>query len=287
MHVRFSTRGGLAVALFSLCSLTQAAFIDPADSTGSLAADPGTWAATFPAMNTNTVQAAVPLFLTEPGAISATNRTLAPWTRGSANTTYQGWDRMFATPLVGTPIAPNSSALPNEVDADSLNPYGTATLTTTLPGAFSTGGGNIYSPTSATAFSLAIPNANLGAGYQTNFLIQVRAATGQFDFGSFQINGTPISTLANYSVQLLDRFIYGSGFGDTAALDYKLEFTLEGNSALDTITFGSAGPGLSLDKIYVDTNVSAVPEPSSFIFAGLSAAMGTVLYRRRKSANRA
>jgi hypothetical protein len=285
MQVRFSTRSAFVAALLLFASLAQAAFIDPADSTGSFATDPGTWAATFPAMNANTVQAAEPLFPSASGPITATNRSLAPWNRGSTNTTYQGWDRMFATPLVGTPIAPNTSSSPNEVDADPQNPYGTSTLTTTLAGAFSTSGGNIYNPTGATAFSLAIPNASLGSGFQTNFLIQVRASTGLFDFDSFQINGTPISSLANYSVQLLDRFIYGSGFGDTAALDYKLEFSLPGNSALDTITFGSAGPGLSFDKLSVDTNISAVPEPSSFILAGIIAVPGMFVYRRRKYVN--
>ncbi len=152
-------RSAAAAALFFLCPQTQAAFIDPFDSTGSFGTDPGTWAATFPAMNANTVQATEPLFSAAPQAITATNRTLTPWTRGAANTTYQGWDRMFATPLVGTAIAPNTSALPNEVDAVPINPFGTSTLTTTLAGAFSTSGGNIYSPMSATAFSVEIPNA--------------------------------------------------------------------------------------------------------------------------------
>ena len=274
MKARLSARSGFALILFSLCSLTHAAFIDPADSTGSFATDPGTWAANFPAMNANTAE---PL-----EGITSTVRTTTPWTRGAANTTYQGWDR-FTSSLNG-PNVPNNAVTPNEVDADPDNAFGTATITQTVPGAFLTGGGNIYSPSSATTFSLAIPNANLGAGYQTSFLVQVRAATGDFDFSNFLVNGTALNLLANNSIQLIDKFTYDAGFGFTSALDYKIEFTLPSNSALDTITFESLETGLSFDKISVDTNVTAVPEPSSLILAGLFTAFGTILCRRRKTA---
>jgi hypothetical protein len=223
------------------------AFIDPADMTGSLGHDPDTWAVSFPEMNSNSVQ---PLH-----GITATVRTTTPWTRGAANTTYQAWDR-FTSGLAAN--NPNSPSALNEVDAAPFNPNGSATVTQTIPGAFLTSSGNIYSPTSATAFSVAIPNYNLGSGYQTNFLVQLRAFTGDFNVSSFQINGTPVSSLPNFSWQL----VYSAMGGDTAALDYKLEFSLLGNSALDTLTFNSAGSGLSFDKVFIDTTATAIPEPS-------------------------
>jgi hypothetical protein len=71
--------------------------------------------------------------------------------------------------------------------------------------------------------------------------------------------------------------------GDTAALDYKLEFSLPGNSALDTLTFGSAGSGLSFDKVFTDTNVTAIPEPSALLLSTLLVIPAIIARRLRKS----
>ena len=74
--------------------------------------------------------------------------------------------------------------------------------------------------------------------------------------------------LANYSSQLINSTTYNSGFGDTAAVDYKFEFSISGNSANNILTFTSNGPGLSFDKLSVDTiAVTAVPEASTAIMA--------------------
>jgi len=269
-YASFLWSGVLALLSFPLP--LQGAFIDPADATGTFGSDPTTWAASFPDMNTNTAQ---PL-----EGITATVRTSTPWTRGSANTTYQGWDRFTSSSAANNP---NSASVLNEVDANPLNPNGTATVTQTNPGAFLTSSGNIYSPTSATAYSIAIPNYNLGAGSQTNFLVQLRAFTGDFNINSFQINGTPINSLPNFSWQLLDKFVYSAMGGDTAALDYKLEFSLPGNSALDTLTFSSAGSGLSFDKVFVDTSVTAVPEPTVLLLGSLVVIPVVLARRLRKS----
>lgn len=275
--LRVSIFGGALAAFLIFPAPLSAAFIDPADQTGTFGTDPSDWAFNLPAsINTNT---------------TATTRSLAPWTRGSANTTYQGWDRFTSKSL---PNNPNNASLLNEVDANPNNLYGTATLTQLVtpvapiipPGILLTSGGNIYSPVYATQFSLAVPNANLGAGYQTNFLIQVRASTGLFDLSSFQVNGLPLSGLLNFSQQLLNTATYDSGQGgDASAIDYKFEFSLPGNSALDTITFGSDGPGLSFDKLSVDTSISAVPEPSSLAMVGLFAVSGLMAIRRHRNRN--
>jgi len=269
---RFTSIAGLLLGLLVFAPLSRAAFIDPADNTGTFGVDPNTWVASFPDMNTNTTQ------LLE--GITATVRSTTPWTRGSANTTYQGWDRFTSASAANNP---NAASGLNEVDANPINTNGSATVTQTVPGAFLTGSGNIYSPTGSTAYSIALPNYNLGANFQTNFLVQLRAFTGEFNLSSMQINGISISTLPNFSTQLLDMFVYSAMGGDTAALDYKLEFSLPGNAAIDTFTFSSAGPGLSFDKLSIDTNVSAIPEPSVLLLGCLLALPGLIAVRLRQN----
>ncbi|MDX1962648.1 MAG: hypothetical protein SFX18_05810 [Pirellulales bacterium] len=251
----------------------HAAFINPSDVTGSFGTDPNTWAGNFPAaINTNTI---------------ATVRSTTPWNRpgslgdaSSANTTYQGWDRFTSATATNSP---NAGASPNEVDGDPLNPNGTAALTQSVTmGVFLTGGFNIYSPSVQSDYTLTVPNYNLGTGYLTSFLVQMRAATGEINLNSILINGTPISSLPNYSTQLINSTTYSSGFGDTAALDYKLEFTLPGNNATDTIRFSSVvAGGLSFDKLSVDTIANPIPEPG--VYGLVVLAMGAGVYGLRRN----
>lgn len=273
MTVRLLSRfSSLATALICFSAFAQAAFIDPANDTGTLGTDPNNFNGAAPlAINTNTI---------------ATVRTTTPWTRASASTTYQGWDVFANTSAANNPNDPavlvnvlGQDLIPR-VDAAPFNPNGTATITAT-GGAIPTGSGNLYSPSAALSFSIPIPNYGLGAGFATNYLIQLRALTGDFDPATSQLNGVPVSALPNYSLQLINQQSYGSFMGTTTAYDYKLEFSVLGNAASDTFTFASLGTGLSLDKISIDTSVTAVPEPSSMIVCTLLGIPGYILLRRQ------
>jgi hypothetical protein len=240
----------------------RAAFILPSDSTGSVGTDPGAWAPGFPGINTNVNSGVSP----SNTVAFSTVRSLTPWNRPTdsltaiaTETTYQGWDVFSSATLAN---APNAAVVPNQVDADPQNPNGTAQLTQLIPGAFATGGGNIYNPTGPTAFSLTVPGFAHASGFSTNFLLQVRAATGDFDVSSFTVNGLPLSGLSNFNHQVINTTFYPAGQGPTAAIDHTFEFSLPTALALNTITFGSTvGGGLSFDKLSVDTIVTPVPEP--------------------------
>lgn len=272
LPLRFRFLGGILAACLACPAPLTAAFIDPANVTGTFGIDPSNFNGSLPAgMNTNTI---------------ATVRTTPTWVRGSANTTYQGWDlfNSLSSPNNANDPAVTVNVLGNDltprVDSALFNP-GTSTVTA-AGGGIITGGGNLYNPTGTISFTTSVPNYSLGSGYKTHFLIQLRAATGDFDPASFSLNGTLVSTLPNFSYQLLNQQAYSVGQGPTVAFDYKLEFSSPGNNAADSLAFSALGSGLSFDKFSIDTSITAVPEPSMFLSLGLIACIGLgILWHRR------
>jgi hypothetical protein len=270
----------LGAGIFDNSSIMQAATINPLDATGSFGSDPVSvgWQGSS-ASAVNTVQ---------------TVRTTAPWIRpattldaSSTFTTFQAWD-VFTNGNINVnnpPSAPgaNSNSPPFVEDA-AHNGAGTAQIRETTGTAFLTGGGNIYSFSAVTKFALDIPNYAQGAGFNTNYLLQIRSLgtgldTNPASLDAIKINGIGIDTLPNFSFQTLENIALG-GMGGSQT-DYKFEFTLPGNSALDTITFASAGSSMSLDRVSLDTSITAVPEPTTWAAIALSGLVGAAVYSRR------
>lgn len=257
-----------ACCLSGFSPLCLSATIEPSDLTGSFGTDPVAWGSAY-----------------TPNSV-ATTRTTVPWNRPTSlalanadKTTFQAWD-VFAEALANGTNPPNN---PGTMAAPWVepffNPNGTANVSETTGTAFIPGSGNIYSPSTVTAFSISVPNYNQ-AGMATNYLLQLRTQGTNPDFASFLINGLAVSSLPNYSLQELIAVPLG-GFGGTLR-DFKLEFTLPSNNALDTLTFAASGSSMSLDKVFIDTQVtSAIPEPSTWALSLLGLG-GSLYFARRK-----
>lgn len=200
------------------------------------------------------------------GLTSAQAAFVVPGFRGEANTTYQEWNVFSST---GGPNAP---------DVANSNVNGTANVVELSGGAFVTSGGNIYSPTFVTSFSVTVPDFNLGSGYVTNAVIQIRTQGTNVDTASVLFNGA-----AAQSATLLYSEVLG-GFGGNLE-DWEFVFSnVPGNLSLDTITFHASGSSMSLDRLSVDTQAVAVPEASSLVMVGIAAVTVLGVVRRRAAA---
>lgn len=195
---------------------------------------------------------------------------VTPAFRGSANSTYQQWNVFTAT------------TGPNDPDVALSNPNGTPDVVETTGSAFVTGGGNIYSFAAATSFDVTVPDFDLGAGYLTSVVVQIRTQGTPLDTSSILWNG-----LAPTDSELMHEEVLG-GFGG-ALQDWKFEWTdLAGNTASNLLNFSASGSSMSLDWLAVDTvAVEAVPEAGSLamMFAAGLTTVGYLRLRRRREAS--
>jgi hypothetical protein len=257
------TRSSALVVLAAFALPATAAFIEPSDATGSFGADPAGWG-----NGPNTV---------------ATTRTTPQWNRpdidseaANAFATYQAWD-VFTVVGAGKANEPNAPGVvpnPPRVEGPETNPNGTAAVFELTGAPFVTGSGNIYAPGAPLSMQADVPNYNLGAGYQTHVVLQIRTQGNGINLDSLAANGVLAATLADYSYQE----IFVASLGPQGNLvDHKFEFTLPGNQALDSFAW-TAPDSSSQDKVSIDTRAVAVPEPAGWVL--LLAGLGVLLFRR-------
>jgi hypothetical protein len=160
-----------------------------------------------------------------------------PWTRGSANTTYQSWS--FST-----------SASPLGPDLGVFNPYGT-------PAATITGGSwlsiydnrfGLWNLDSSSSMDFRIPNTPADPTRQKNVWTQI----------TWQDNGaTPVVTVDGYASLLVTNVQVGTG----SWFDSVYETTLPYNPAAEDVIISAAGGTIHVDQVVIDT--ICIPEPSS------------------------
>lgn len=154
---------------------------------------------------------------------------------------------------------------------------GAGTLTETTGTAFLTSGGNIYSFSAATAFT--VNTAALGAGSWDVYL----------RVGGL---GTSVKELALLNgVDATRNIVFTEGLGGAfggAEEESLWKWTVTGGSALN-FAFGATGSSLSLDQVgvYAVAATTAVPEPGTW--ALMAAGLGLVgfMSRRRQRLNAA
>lgn len=204
------------------------------------------------------------------------------WTRPSTDaealadlTTYQEWNA-FSSP--GGPndpdvaeVNPNPGTGPNPSKANVYDTSGSS---------FVTGSGNIYSPSAATLMDADIPSYGLGDGYETSVFFQLRTLGSEVDYDTVRLtysDGANDHTISYASYEELARVPLG-GFGGSR-VDSLFRFEAPFSPSTFKIEFDAAGSSMSTDRVAVDTNTVAVPEPASLGVLGLA---GLVLARRRR-----
>jgi hypothetical protein len=153
---------------------------------------------------------------------------------------------------------------------------GAGALTETTGAAFLTSGGNIYSFSAPTAFTLT--TAALGAGNWDVYLRIGGLGTSVKDVAT--LNGLGATRTIAYTEAL------GGTFGG-AEEESLWKWTLVGGSTLN-FSFGATGSSLSLDQlgVYV-APAAAVPEPATWALMGAGLGLVGLLSRRRQGANAA
>lgn len=198
----------------------------------------------------------------------------APIFRGNPGTESALWTAF--TDAEGLPgNAPNSVASGGVVLADAI-------VTQDVPGiAFVTGGGNIYSFSAATKFTLADTTAyTTGIGL---VVFQAETLGTEISYPLVRLTcdlGSGPTSLATARTELFRGSLGGFGGSDVVS---KWEWDLTGLGVNSyTIQFEAAGSSLSLDALALDTatpGAVVVPEPAQ---SGL--VCGLVVFRRVRRA---
>jgi hypothetical protein len=204
------------------------------------------------------------------------------WARGAANSVYAEWD-VFTVPFGAPGNAPDVGSFPSTGSPDG----GASLIVSNLPGAFLTGG-NIYSPTVATAFTGTIPAHNRGPGWNTRVVFQLQTRGSFVDPNSVELSclSGPSEVFLDWTAHYELASIPLGGFGGFQ-VDRMFVFDIPAfNPAALELNFVASESSMSLSRVAIDTfttqaPLSAVPEPASFAMAGLGLA-GVLALRLRK-----
>jgi hypothetical protein len=198
---------------------------------------------------------------------------LVPAFRGSPDSESALWKTF--TDAEGLPgNAPNSVAPGGIVLADAL-------VTQDVPGiAFLTGGGNIYSFSGATQFTLSDATTyTAGLGL---VVFQTETLGTELDYAgvalTYNLGGGPVS-LTSSRTETFRTPLGGFGGSSVGSL-WQWDLSGLGVNSF-TINFDAAGSSLSLDAVALDTVATPVPEPATtgLVTAGV---LGGLAWLRRR-----
>ena len=197
------------------------------------------------------------------------------WARGSAGTTYYGWDVFEGGAVLLADLSPdlNPFAISGVSIVQNNSTFANVRTSTNLyAGPF-----DVFDLTTAV-------KTNGGAGGFTTILVQIAGSV----FGPGQ---TPAGFAANsfFINGLAPNFITDGYIADNRNL-WWLEWQLAGNAPIYQLEIDTEATSASLSKITIDTawsttaaldntNVTVVPEPGSLALLG---AVGTLFLARRR-----
>lgn len=192
------------------------------------------------------------------GATSATPWISAP----AAGSKYAEWN--FFTDDNGL----TALIVDNTPDIANVNLGGTATVTETTNASFLTSGGNIYSPSVPTAFTLSMPG-----GVGSAFEVWLRAST----IGSLLSTTATLNGVAATAVESFGQTVIGGFGGDEKEWYWKWNVAA---APTYSFAFNAASSSVSLDQLAV--YAAPVPEPSTYAMLALGLA-GLAVARARRS----
>lgn len=187
------------------------------------------------------------------------------WTRGDAGTVYHEWAAFSDEGPAGgvildtTPEIGSIGPAPHSVSENSGS-------------AFVTGGGNIYSFSAATDFTVNI-GGTAAAGQPTRVALQIKTLGTELDYGSVTLNGAAWDSKVE-----LGRVALG-GFGG-ADVETLFLWTLTDALANYVFDFNSVESSMSFDALSVD--VAPVPLPGALVLM-LSGISGFAAVARRRA----
>lgn len=200
----------------------------------------------------------------------STNGFVVPTFRTSANSEAGYWERF--TVAYGAPG--NQADQANATTGAVLIQDGSAS-------SFITGSGNIYDFENALQSFTLLDSTPFTLG---TVVLQTRSLGSELDYGAVVLNyndGTGSHSLAPVERLELDR---GTTLG--ASVSSLFQWDLTGLNVKDySLTFRGAGPSVSFDAMTLDTwkEFAVVPEPSTFVLAGLGIAFLAIQRRVRRS----
>lgn len=193
------------------------------------------------------------------GATSATPWIDAP----AAGSVYAEWNFM-SDDDASTPLTIEDST--PDIGAYGLGATG-ALIKETTGGAFATSGGNIYSPSVATAFEVTLPGLATGP-----VEVWLRASTlGSALDTVATLNGVSATAESSFSAQIT------GGFGG-AENEWVWKWTLSSAPQSLNIAFEAASSSVSLDQVAV--YAAPVPEPETYALMALG--LGALVLRARR-----
>jgi hypothetical protein len=215
-------------------------------------------------------------------AINTATGIIAPTTRGSANTTYFGWDT-FGSDGGGpasniNDITPDIGTNPGGVRIQTMNgedhtPFGPPS-----------GGGNIYTFTGTANENVTVTtNGVFGTGFTT---IIAQAVTANFGNPTY-FSGIPVFTAINGVSPTIINGLNANGFEQLL-----VRWDVPGNQSNYTFNFTGSDMHYSNDKFVVDTfwdangfqpDIFGVPEPGRATL--LAAGLLSLVMRRRRAAH--
>ncbi|MGE3773337.1 MAG: VPLPA-CTERM sorting domain-containing protein [Gammaproteobacteria bacterium] len=187
------------------------------------------------------------------------------WTRGDAGTIYHEWAVFSDEGPAGGVIVDTTP----EVGSIGPAPH---SHTENSGNAFLTGGGNIYSFSAATDFTVDI-GGTAAAGQPTRVALQIRTLGTELDYDTVTLNGAAWDS----KVELGRVALGGMGGADVETL---FLWTLTDSLASYVFDFNSSESSMSLDALSVD--VAPVPLPGALVLM-LSGISGFAAVARRRA----